>query len=134
MTLNEWFAAGIYTDFMLIGGEVYVLPLGFKLSKNPQEKKNSVIMANGHKREDIIRRWTKFSFAYDTLLEDSLQVIKDIVEHAPGAEKRLYLRKQNPADSKDYEQYEIDVVNTIKTSYAYRGHIFVNSSINLEME
>jgi hypothetical protein len=134
MTIAEYFAAGKYADFILIDDEVYIFPPGFKLTQSPKEKRNAVVMANGRTREDIIRRWTKFSFAYDTIFDGDFKTLKTIVEKSPGAEKILYLRKQNPASGTDYETAVIDVISPVKSGYSSRGNLFVHTGVTLEME
>ena len=135
MTIEEWFGMGQYRDFFLLDDEVYILPLGYTLTRNPVEKSNVVTMANGRKRQDIIRQWTKFSFAYATVIDMDYQAIDVIVKMGVQAtSKILYLRKPLPADNADYETAIIDIISTPKTGYAARGAVFVHTGITLEVE
>ncbi|MDR1420325.1 MAG: hypothetical protein LBI86_08125 [Treponema sp.] len=134
MNLSEYFDSGEYADFVLIDEDVYLIPPGYKLSRSPREKRNAVVMADGHTREDIIRRWEKFSFSYETILEDALTHINLIVNRAPGAAKILYLRKQHPASPTDYDTAVIDVISPVKSKYDARGPLFASSGVTLEME
>jgi hypothetical protein len=134
MTLEEHFTAGKYADFILINDEVFIIPPGYTLSKTPKEKKNTVIMADGHTREDLIRRWTKFSFSYETTTGAAFKQLQAMVDAAPGVSKRLYLRKETPESSTDYDTAEIDVMSPLKTKYSSRGTIFIHTGVTLEME
>ncbi|QQO10096.1 hypothetical protein [Breznakiella homolactica] len=135
MTLQEFYDEGKYTDFVLIDGNVFVLPQGFKLSRNPAEKVNLVTMANGRKRKDIMRRWNKYSFAYEILLETDFQKLMTIVEKAADASSiTLYLKKQHPLPEEPYEKADIDIIQPPKTSYKNRGQIYIHNSVNFEME
>ena len=136
MTLNEYFDSGEYKDFLLVEDEVYILPAGYKLSVNEQEKSNIVSMANGHKRKDIIRKWDKYSFSYDTMLEADLIKIKEIVKNLSNADNSiLYLKKENPVSNKDYDVVILDsIISSLKTKYIFRGNLFISNGITLELE
>ena len=136
MTVEEFFEEEKYLDFIVIDDEVYILPAGYKLSVNEQEKSNVVSMANGHKRKDIIRRWNKYSFSYDTMLDVDAKKIKEITDKASAADQMiLYLRKENQASNKDYDVAILEgIVTPLKNKYISRGKLFLSNGITLEME
>lgn len=136
MTLEEFLEEEKYIDFLLIENEVYPLPQGYKLNVNGQEKSNIVTMANGHKRKDIIRKWDKYSFNYETILDDDYQKIKEIAEAVSLADNCiLYLKKEKPSSSSDYDVAILDsIISNLKTKYTFRGHLFVINGITLELE
>jgi len=136
MTLEEFFETGQYADFLLIEDEVYILPLGYKLSINEQRKENIVSMANGHKRKDIIRRWNRYRFTYDTLLADAYEKVIEIRDKGLAADEIiLHIRKENPASSADYDVIILDaIIPAIRTNHTARGRLFVQGGVTLEME
>ncbi len=132
MTLDEFFAAGTYADFVLIAGEVYVIPLGYALARSSQAKTNTVTAANGHKREDIIREWERFTFSYETVLDSTLAEIKTLVEASKRTEEiRLFLKRE---DRNGYDSFDIDIIKRVNSKYQSRAAFFVHGGVSLEME
>jgi len=135
MTVSEYLASGLYRDALALDGEAYILPPGFTVSRTPMEKANVVTMADGRKRQDIVRRWEKVKFEWEALLEAGFGAVKAMAALATQAQSRtLYLRKAAPASAADYDTFVIDVVSMPQTNHKYRGGIFVYSGVTIEME
>lgn len=132
MTLDEFLNTNQYADFVLIAGEVYVIPVGYTLSRSSQTKTNTVTVANGHKREDIIREWEKFAFAWDTVLEEALTSIKTLGDASKKTEDiRLYLKRE---DRNGYDSFDIDIIKRVNVKYKSRAAIYISGGVSLEME
>ncbi|MEL3908070.1 MAG: hypothetical protein P1P64_03515 [Treponemataceae bacterium] len=142
MTNDEYLNNHFPKDFIKIGDEVFIIPVGFELSIDIKEIGNKLTTADGTTREDIINEKKSASFKYKNMYEKEFQELHHIVRQIKTAsfetEKKLFTKKLPMINTgniyNDFDFIEIETVDLKKYSYDFRGgKIFVYSGVTLKI-
>lgn len=142
MTLDEYLEKHFPKDFIKIGDEFFVLPLGFEIAIDIDEVGNTLTTADGTKRKDIIVKNEKASLKYDTMFEKSFLELVNIVEKIESTpyelEKTLFIKKQNMKNTNniynDFKVIKIFTVDFAKYNYKFRkNNMFVYTGITFKI-